>query len=346
MIDTMATSQPRSPLQCTRIVLREIKLPLRRPFVASHGAEINRRLIIIEAHGDHHVGYGESPPLAAPFYTEETPETAWHILQRFLIPVALGQAWTHPTELADAFRPIRRHYMAKAGLEGAYWDLYARQQGKSLANILGGVRHRVAAGVAIGIETDLARLLDEVASFVAQGYQRVKVKIRPGWDMMPLAAIREQFPDITLFADANSAYTLADAAQLQQLDTLDLAMIEQPLAHDDIMDHAILQPQLKTPICLDESILSATDARQALDLGSCRIINIKAPRVGGISEALRIHALCEERNVPVWCGAMIDSGIGKAHNLALASLSGFTLPGDLPESGRHWKEDLVTPPIQ
>lgn len=333
-------------LQAERIVMREVNLPLRRPFVTANGSEVSRRLIIIEIHNNGVVGYGESPPLSAPFYTEETPETVWYILREFLIPIARRKVWSHPSELADALRPIRRHSMAKAGLEAAYWDLYARQIGKPLASIVGGTRKRVAAGVAIGIETDMTKLLAEVASFLAQGYQRIKVKIRPGWDFEPMAGIRQEYPDLPLFADANSAYTLADIDHLQRLDSLDLAMIEQPLAHDDIVDHATLQRHLKTPICLDESILSAEDARKALELGSCRIINIKAPRVGGLTEALRIHALCEEWGVPVWCGGMIDSGIGKAHNLALASLPGFTLPGDLPESARHWEEDLITPAIE
>ncbi len=334
------------PFQCDAITLREVNLPMRQPFVTANGTESSRRLILVEVRVGETVGWGESPPLSAPFYTEETPETAWYILREFLIPTALERVWSHPSELAAAIRPIRRHFMAKAGLEGAFWDVYAKQRGVPLAHMLGGTRERVVAGVALGIERDIQQLLAKAAALIERGYRRLKIKIQPGWDFEPLQAVRRRYPDLPLFADANSAYTLADIEDLKRLDGLELAMIEQPLAHDDIVDHAVLQRQLKTPICLDESIHSAEDARKALELGSCRVINIKAPRVGGLTEALRIHALCQERNVPVWCGGMIDSGIGKAHNLALASLPGFSLPGDLPESARHWHEDLVFPDIQ
>ena len=241
--------------------------------------------------------------------------------------------------------PVRRHYMAKAGLEGAVWDLHARLNGLSLSKALGGEADSVPAGISIGIEGDLPALTSEVEQALSAGYGRIKIKIKPGWDLAPVRHLRERIGDFPLMVDANSAYTLADTERLRQLDEYDLLMIEQPLAWDDIVDHARLQAALQTPICLDESITSLAAARQALELGSCRVINIKPSRVGGLAEAVRIHDLCLSKSIPVWCGGMFESGIGRAHNLALSSLPGFSFPGDLSASDRYWQKDIIDPPI-
>lgn len=328
-----------------RIALREIALPLKEPFRSAAGEVSLRRLIIVEAWCGGVVGYGESPPLSEPFYTEETTETAWYVLEAFLIPRVLGRPWSTPHDVARALAPVRRHYMAKAGLEGAVWDLYARLAGISLSRALGGERRDVPAGIAIGVQDDLKALADKVKRALDEGYRRVKIKIKPGWDIEPVAFLRERFGDFPLMADANSAYSLADAHRLKRLDPYGLMMIEQPLAWDDIVDHARLQQEIATPICLDESITSAEAARHALELGSCRAINIKPARVGGLAEAVRIHDVCRERGVPAWCGGMLESGIGRAHLVALASLPGFSLPGDISASARYWHEDIIEPPF-
>lgn len=327
------------------ITLREIALPLKNSFVTATGRVDVRRLIIVEARCGDSVGYGEASPLSDPFYTEETTETAWHVLESFLIPRVLSQAWTTPHDVAALLAPVRRHLMAKAGLEGAVWDLYARRQGTSLARALGGKADSVPAGISLGIADDLDALIRRVEEALAAGYARVKIKIKPGWDVKPVRALRKRFGNFPLMVDANSSYTLADTEHLKRLDEYGLLMIEQPLAWDDIVDHARLQAALETPICLDESIVSLAAARHALELGSCRVINIKPGRVGGLSEAVRIHDLCRDSGIPVWCGGMLESGIGRAHNLALASLPGFTLPGDISASDRYWVKDVIDPPI-
>lgn len=333
-------------ISCRRVVLREIALPLREPFASAAGIEKHRRLVIVEAHGEGTVGYGECQPLSAPYYTEETPETVWYVLERFLIPRVLGRTYPHPEQFASDLRPIRRHPMAKAGLEGAWWDLYARVTGQPLWKTLGGVRRRVESGVVVGIVRDLRALLRQVAAFLEEGYRRIKLKIEPGWDLEPLQAVRREFGDIPLAADANGTYTLDDLPALLRLDELALDMLEQPLSPDaGLLDHATLQRRLRTPICLDESIETLHDVRLALHLGSCRMINLKVARVGGLTSARAIHDLCRSEGVPVWVGGMIESGIGKLHSLALASLPGCTLPGDLPASRRHWLEDVIEPPI-
>ncbi len=332
-------------MKVDRIVLRHVLMPLKSPFETSFGRETDREVILVEAQSGGVNGWGEAPVLTRPLYNEETVGTAWHLLEDFLSPMVLGRDWEHPSEVARAFSPLRRHYMAKAGLEGALWDLYARQSGLSLAGSLGGERDRIAAGVSIGIQPGIPELLHQVESFLEQGYRRLKVKIKPGWDLEPLSAVRERFGDVLLMADANSAYTLDQIPALKSLDTLDLMMVEQPLAHDDIIDHARLQAEMQTPICLDESIHSRHDARKALDLDSCRIINIKIARVGGLTEAKAIHDLCRSRNVPVWCGGLLETGIGRAHNIAIASLAGFTMPGDTSSSDRYWDRDIVNPEV-
>jgi len=327
------------------IRLRRLKMPLKAPFVTSFGCQTVRDAILVEAEAGGITGWGEAPALAAPLYNEETVETAWHLLKDFLVPALLGQSLTHPSRLAERLRPFRRNYIAKAGLEGALWDVWARARGQPLGQVLGGTRGRVAAGVSLGIAASVEDLLAEVALYLDRGYRRIKVKIKPGWDLAPLSAIRDRFGAIPLMADANSAYERSDLPRLKAIDELELMMIEQPLAADDLVDHARLQSELDTPLCLDESICSREDARKALDLGSCGIINIKAARVGGLTEAVAIHDLCRERGVPVWCGGMLETGIGRAHNLALASLPGFTLPGDVSGSDRYWDRDIVCPEI-
>ncbi|RMH17797.1 MAG: o-succinylbenzoate synthase, partial [Gemmatimonadetes bacterium] len=278
-----------------------------------------------------------------PGYSYETTETAWHVLTDFLLPAVVGTDFDAPERVLEPAAWVRGHAMAKAAVEMAAWDLDARARGVSLAERLGGERERVPVGVSVGLQPDDETLLDRVATYVAEGYARIKIKIKPGRDAPMLRRVREAFPDVALMADANSAYTLADLDVLRALDDLDLMMIEQPLAHDDVLDHARLQAELATPICLDESVRSLHDARLALELGACRIVNIKPGRVGGLASALAIAGFCRARGVPVWCGGMLESGVGRAHNVALASTAGFTLPGDISASRRYWEEDIVEP---
>jgi O-succinylbenzoate synthase len=329
-----------------RVTLHLLNLRLKTPFVTSYGVHDERRTILVEAaDADGLTGWGECVAFDTPHYTEETVDTAWLILERFLIPAVLGVELAHPAEIARRLQPVRRHPMAKAGLETAGWDLYCKRAGIPLHQALGGVRREVDSGAAVGLQDSDAALYRAIDRCVADGYRRVKLKIKPGADVDLLARVRARFPDLPLMADANSAYTLADAEHLRALDAFGLMMIEQPLGEDDIVDHAELQRRLRTPICLDESIVSAADARKALQLGSCGVINIKIGRVGGLAEAKNIHDLCAERGVPVWCGGMLETGIGRAHNLALATLPGFTLPADLSASSRYWDRDVIVPEI-
>jgi len=327
------------------VTLFHIRMPLVHPFETSFGVEQDRECIIVRVEGDGAIGWGECVASAGPWYAYETTQTAWHILTRFLISMLLGRELSGPQEVFDRLRSVRGHPMAKAGLEMALWDLTASQQGVPLANLLGGTRERIPVGVSIGIQKSIPALLERIASFVEQGYARVKIKIKPNWDVDVVRAVRREFPDLKLQVDANSAYRLADAPVFQAMDDLDLLLIEQPLGHDDIYEHAKLQRQLRTPICLDESIVSIDHARVALELGSCRVINIKPGRVGGHASSIRIHDLCREQGVPVWHGGMLETGIGRAHNVALASLPGFTLPGDISASDRYYAEDLIDPPF-
>lgn len=333
------------------ITLHRINMPLRTPFTASYGTYTERESIIVEmTDRTGHTGWGECVAFATPWYTEETIDTAWHVLQDFLIPTLLdpdqnGEQISHPSELSARFQLVKRHHMAKASLEMAAWDLYAKINRIPLAQAIGGNKKEVEAGVAIGLQKSETALFQLIQTYIEQGYNRIKVKIKPGTDIDLIRGIRNQFPDIALMADANTAYTLQHSDHLAQLDDFGLLMIEQPLADDDIIDHAKLQAQLATPLCLDESIVSYESARQAIELDSCRIINLKIGRVGGISEAKRIHDLCVAHHVPVWCGGMLETGIGRAHSIALASLPGFTLPGDLSPSARYWERDIVSPEI-
>jgi len=333
-------------MKIERIELRQIRMPYVQPFDTAGGREDGKDCVLVRAWADGLSGWGESAVSMTPFYMEETVETAWPILTRFLVPRVLGRPFTHPGEIAAWFRPIRRHRCAKSGLEAAAWDLYAQDRGISLARALGGARATIPVGISIGIEPTIDATVHRVETWLASGYQRIKVKIKPGWDVGPVSAIRKRFGSIPLQVDANAAYALSDASRLQALDAYALVMIEQPLDADDIVDHAVLQREIRTPICLDESIGSADDARRALDLGACRIINVKAARMGGVSEAQRCHALCRERGIPLWCGGLLETGIGRAANIALASLPGFTLPADLGASRRYFHEDLIDPEVE
>jgi O-succinylbenzoate synthase len=325
------------------IHLHHISLPYVHPFETSFGRELSREAILVAVESDGVTGWGECVAGSGPWYSYETVETAWHVLADFLAPALLGHEVSQPADVVACFGRVRGHAMARASLENAVWDLLGRAQGRSLAEMLGGVRPTVPVGVSVGIEPTLDELLAQVEGYVAAGYARVKLKIKPGWDVQVVAAVRERWPELLLQVDANSAYTLADVARLEELDAFDLLLIEQPLHHDDIVDHAVLQRRLRTPICLDESIHSPEHARWALDIGACRIINIKVGRVGGFTAAQRIHDLCAERGVPVWCGGMLETNIGRAGNLALAALPNFTLPGDISASARYFHRDIAAP---
>lgn len=333
-------------MKIDKIIIDHIKMPLVHPFETSFGKMFEKDFLVIQMHSGEYVGYGESVALPDPTYTEETTGTISYMLDQFLIPLLWGKTIHHPDNITEIFSPIRRNNMAKAALEGAVWDLYSKQKGLSLAKALGGKRDEIDVGVSIGIEKSIEDLLQKIERFLQEGYKKIKVKIKPGYDIEPLQKIRERFGyNIPLMADANSAYTLQDIKKLKKLDPLKLLMIEQPLGFDDIVDHAKLQKQLTTPICLDESINSKEDARKAIELGSCKIINIKIGRVGGLSEAKKIHDLCAEYNIPVWCGGMLEGGIGRAHNIAITSLANFTIAGDTSASSRYWHEDIICPEV-
>jgi O-succinylbenzoate synthase len=328
------------------IELREIQMAYRSPFETSFGREDTKACLLVRVLADGLEGWGEVPAGRAPLYNEETDDTAWTILEHFLIPPLLGQAAPSPQAFARSVAHIRRHHMAKAGLEAALWDLEAQRRGVPLARALGGTRERFAVGVSQGIEPTIDDLLRRVGGYLDQGYRRIKIKIKPGWDLEPVRHLRDRFGDILLQVDANSAYVLDDAPVFEALDAFGLLLIEQPLAEDDLIDHAALQARLKTPICLDESIVHERAARAALRLGACRVINIKQARIGGLGAAVAIHDLCQEQQVPVWCGGMLETGIGRAANMALCSLPNFTLPADLSASDRYFAEDLIEPPVR
>jgi O-succinylbenzoate synthase len=337
-------------IRIDRIELRLLPLRLRERFEISSGAWQDRTIFIVTVHGEGEVGWGECVAAEDPSYSYETTETAWHLTRDFIAPRVVGRKIASAADFSSLIPGVRGHPMAVAGVEMALWDLQARLEGRPLAALLaeGRAQPRAAVdvGVSIGLQPDVPTLLDRVGSYVAQGYQRVKMKIKPGRDVELLAAVREHFTDLPIFADANSAYTLADLDHLKTFDALDLMMIEQPLAWDDVQDHAELARHVRTPICLDESITSSRAARLAIDLEACSIINLKPGRVGGFTESLAIHDRCRERGIGLWCGGMLESGIGRTHNVALASLPGFSLPGDLSESRRYWHEDLIDPEFE
>lgn len=331
------------PMRIEAIELHQIELPYVHPFEASYGRATARAALLVAVQSAGLTGWGECVAGAGPWYTAETVGTAWHVLTDFLAPRLLGQEIAQPQQVAAAFAPVRGHAMARAALEAAVWDLLGQAQGQPLAALLGGVRTTVSVGVSLGIEPTLAALLEQVAGYVAAGYRRVKLKIKPDWDVAVVAAVRERWPDLLLQVDANSAYTLADAPRLAELDEFDLLLIEQPLHHDDLVEHAVLQRQLRTPICLDESIHSPDHARWALEIGACRVLNIKPGRVGGFTAAKAIHDLAAAHDVPVWCGGMLETNVGRAGNLALAALPNFTLPGDISASARYFAHDIAAP---
>jgi O-succinylbenzoate synthase len=329
-----------------RLELRLCRLPLVSFFETSFGRSYDRTFLLARVDGDGYEGWGEGVAEANPYYSSETTETAWHIITEFLAARVLGHSFAHPNELFAAMRPVRGHNMAKALVEMAGWDLYARQQNQPLSRILGGTRERIASGVSIGIQDSLDQLKEKIARELAAGYRRIKIKIKPGWDIAAVDMVRREFGNIPLMVDANAAYTLGDAAHLARLDGHNLMMIEQPLEYDDVMDHVELQRRIKTPICLDESIHTVRVARDAIAAGACRIINIKPGRVGGHHESVRLHDLCAEHAIPVWHGGMLETGIGRAHNIHLASLPNFSLPGDIAASKRYYAPDLIEPPIE
>ena len=333
-------------MRIDRIEMRHVKLVLIAPFVTSMGVEYDEEHIIVRVDADGVTGWGESVAEGTPFYSYETVQTAWHILRDFLIPSVLGKDIASIDDAIALGARVRGHRMAKAGLEAALWDAFAKAEGKSLSTLLGGTRKRIDVGVSIGIQPSPADLVRKVDGYLREGYRRIKIKIAPGSDLALVEAIRREHPTVPLQVDANSAYELSDIGIFRAMDPYGLLLIEQPLSCDDIYDHSKLQAELKTPICLDESIHSLADARAALELKSCRVINIKPGRVGGFTESKKIHDLCASMNIPVWHGGMLESGIGRAGNVALASLPNFTLPGDISASKRYYKEDIVDPAFE
>ncbi len=327
------------------ITLREIAMKLLAPFETSVDRLEVRRILLLEANVDGVTGWGECVAGESPFYSPEYADTAWPVLRDFLWPMVKGKKFSAACEVWGLLKRVRGHNMAKAGLEAAVWDAEAKQKGIPLAKLLGGTREEIAAGVSVGIKDSLDELVAVVKKELAAGYQRVKVKIKPGKDLEPVRRLRQEFPRIKMMVDANSAYTLEDLPLLKQLEGFYLMMIEQPLGWDDLYSHIELQKRLQTPICLDECIHTEEQARAAVELGACKIINIKLGRVGGFTVARHIHDLCQQHSVPVWCGGMLESGIGRAHNIALSTLPNFSLPGDVTASKRYWAEDIISPEV-
>ncbi len=323
------------------LTLHHLSMPLVSPFETSFGLTTDRECLLVELHSEGLTGWGECAMDRDPGYSYETTGTGWHILKEFIAPLILGQDVPDAAGFQRRVEGIRGHHLAKAGVEMALWDLLGQRQGKSLQELLGGDRPRVDVGVSVGLQASPEALVERVGKYLADGYRRVKIKIKPGRDVGDASAVRKAYPSILLQVDANSAYTLESAAVLKPLDDLNLLLIEQPLSEDDLWEHHKLQQQFKTPICLDESITDLRHARAALEMQACRIINIKPGRVGGLSVAKAIHDLCRAQGVPVWCGGMLETGVGRASNLAVASLPGFTLPGDISASDRYYQEDIT-----
>lgn len=332
-------------LNLDKITIRLVRIPLKEGFETSFGRVDTRLLFLISIDAEGATGWGEIVAFEEPLYSFETVQTALHAVKDFLAPALLAGPVAGLNGISETFAKYRGHNMAKAGIQLAFADLASKLSGQSLSQYLGGKLDRVEVGVSLGIQSAIGPLIDRVDKYQSLGYRRIKLKIKPAWDIDIVRQVRERYPEIMLSVDANSAYTLADKEHLKQLDAFRLLMIEQPLHHDDLVDHAKLQAELRTALCLDESINSARQARQALELGSCRIINIKVGRVGGYTEAVPIHNLCQSKEIPVWCGGMLESGIGRAHNIALASLPGFTLPGDISASSRYFERDLIAPEV-
>jgi O-succinylbenzoate synthase len=328
-------------MRIERVTLYHLRMTLASHFETSFGNQTTRDCILLEVDAEGLTGYGECTVDYAPGYSSETVGTAWHILKDFIVPVVLGQDVADPEDFHRRVAEVRGNRMAKAGFEMALWDLAGKRAGKSLRTLFAGVRDRVPVGVSVGIQDSPDTLVGVIDKYLEAGYQRIKIKIKPGRDVNDSRQVRAAFPELPLQVDANSAYTLETAEALLPLDALDLLLIEQPLADDDLWDHSRLQKQFRTSLCLDESIHSARHARQALEMGACRIINIKPGRVSGLHEAILIHDLCQLQGVPVWCGGMLETGVGRASNLALASIAGFTLPGDISATARYYAEDIT-----
>ena len=333
-------------MKLTEVIVYTIKMRLKVPFVTSFGTIQDKTVIVIKATDETGVvGWGEGVAFDDPSYTEETANTTLHMLKDFLIPILLHREIAHPDEVNGLFQPIRRNMMAKSVIEGAVWDIYAQRTNQTLATAIGGTRKKVEIGISIGLQPTNEQLLHVIEKRLNEGYKRIKIKIKPGKDVALIRTIREHFGHIPLMADANSAYTLDDLPLLKELDQYGLMMIEQPLAYDDLVEHAVLQKELTTPICLDESITSLADMKRAVMLGSCKVVNLKMARVGGITEAKKIHDYCTEQGIDLWCGGMLEAGIGRAHAVAISSLSGFTMPGDTAGSSHYWYEDIIEPEI-
>lgn len=330
-----------------QVVLRHLRMPLVHFFETSFVRTTERDIILVEVRSDGLSGWGEVTAGENPFYNEEWTDAAWLILKNYAVPRVLGRELESPDDVYPLTRHIRGHNMARGGLEVAVWDLEARRRNVPLWSAIGGgARKSIPCGVSIGVQDSVPQLLEKIQRELDAGYQRIKMKIKPGWDVDVVREVRNAFPTIRLMVDANSAYTLADAPRLRALDEFHLMMIEQPLAHDDIIDHAELQRQLNTPICLDECIRTAHHAEQAIRLGACRIINIKLGRMGGFAESKRLHDVAQRAGIPVWCGGMLEAGIGRAHNIALSTLPNFVMPGDVSASRRYWKKDIISPEVE
>ena len=328
------------------VTLREIHMPLVHFFETSFGRVYSRRILLVSIEADGVRGWGECVAGEDPYYSAEWIETAWPTIKHYLAPLLLQSELDAGRDCPARFARIRGHRMAKAALENAVWDAEARQKQLPLWKLLGGTRHEIACGVSIGIQDSPEQLLQKIETELAAGYRRIKIKVKPGWDLNVLSKIRARWADIVLSADANCAYTLDEVEHLRKFDAFKLLMIEQPLWNDEIYLHARLQKSIQTAICLDESILSARDADFALEIGACRIINIKVGRVGGFSEAKKIHEVTVRHNIPVWCGGMLESGVGRGHNIALSTLENFRLPGDVSASKRYWEEDIIEPEVE
>ena len=337
----MKTGKSKSKMKIDSLTLYHIRLPLVTPFATSFGSIDHKECILLELHAEGLIGYGESAVEHDPGYNYETTGTAWHILKDFVSPLILGQDVIDASDYQRRVADIRGHHLAKAAIEMALWDLLGKRDGKSLKVMFGGERDKVEVGVSIGIQESASALVRAAEGYVGQGYNRLKIKIKPGRDVVDTSAVRKAFPDIRLQVDANSAYTLETAEALEPLDDLNLLLIEQPLFEDDIWEHRKLQTKFKTPICLDESIVSPRHARYAIEMEACRIINIKPGRVGGLSQGLEVHETCRAHGMPVWCGGMLETGVGRASNLAIATLPGFTLPGDISASDRYFPRDIT-----
>lgn len=334
-------------IQVNEVYLYELNMPLKAPFATAQGTYEQRRTLVVKLETtDGYIGYGECEAFADPWYTEETVHTEISVLKHNIIPFLKASSWSSPAHFADAIKWVKRHHFAKAGVEMALWDIYSQQRGESIAKLIDGTRSSIDVGVVLGLHEDTSKIIEQIEQYKRFGYKRYKIKIKPGQDEAVVAAIRAYDATLPLMVDANSAYTLYDIELLRRLDQYNLMMIEQPLGDSDFLEHAQLQQQLKTPICLDESIHSAEDARLAITLGSCRIINVKLGRVGGLTEAIRIHNLSQAHHIPLWVGGMLESGIGRAHHVMLASMSQFSIAGDISASQKYWHRDIISPEVK